>query len=70
MLNVHANRSWAANNNALLAARDQPGDNIILIDWDALAAQCPGNCFAADGIHLNAAGQEYYADVIGDVTGR
>ena len=49
---------------------DKPGDNIILIDWDALAAQCPGACFAADGIHLNAAGQEYYADVIGDVTGR
>ena len=70
MLNVHANRSWAANNNALLAARDQPGDNIILVDWDALAAQCPGNCFAADGIHLSAAGHEYYADVIGDVTGR
>jgi peptidoglycan/LPS O-acetylase OafA/YrhL len=69
ILNVHANRSWTANNNALLAARDQPGDNIILIDWDALATQCPGSCFAADGIHLNAAGQEYYADVIGDVTG-
>jgi peptidoglycan/LPS O-acetylase OafA/YrhL len=70
LLNVHANRSWTANNNALLAAKDKPGDNIILIDWDSLAAQCPGNCFAADGIHLNAAGQEYYADVIGDVTGR
>ncbi len=70
VLNVHANRSWSANNNALLAARDKPGDNIILIDWDSLATQCPGSCFAADGIHLNAAGQEYYADVIGDVTGR
>jgi len=70
LLNVHANRSWTANNNALLAAKDKPGDNIILIDWDSLANQCPGNCFAADGIHLNAAGQEYYADVIGDITGR
>jgi hypothetical protein len=47
-----------------------PGDNIILIDWNTLATQCPGSCFAADGIHLNATGQEYYADVIGDVTGR
>jgi hypothetical protein len=70
LLNVFANRSWAASNNALLAARDKPGDNIILIDWNTLATQCPGSCFAADGIHLNAAGQEYYADVIGDVTGR
>ena len=70
LLNVFANRSWAASNNALLDARDQPGDNIILIDWNTLATQCPGSCFAADGIHLNALGQQYYADVIGDVTGR
>jgi peptidoglycan/LPS O-acetylase OafA/YrhL len=70
MLNVFANRSWSAGNNALLAARDQPGDNIILVDWNTLATQCPGSCFAPDGIHLNATGQEYYADVIGDVTGR
>ncbi len=70
LLNVFANRSWTASNNALLAARDQPGDNIILIDWYNLAPLCPGNCFAADGIHLSAAGQEYYADQIGDVTGR
>jgi hypothetical protein len=69
MLNVFANRSWAAQNNQLLAERDGPGDNIIVIDWASLAIQCPGSCFAADGIHLNAAGMEYYADVIGDVTG-
>ena len=70
LLNVFANRSWTASNNALLAARDQPGDNIILIDWYNLAPLCPGNCFADDGIHLSAAGMEYYADQIGDVTGK
>ena len=68
MLNVHANRSWTASNNQLLADRDNPGDNIIVIDWNTLATQCPGACFADDGIHLNALGQEYYADVISDVT--
>ena len=40
-----------------------------MIDWYSLAPKCPGSCFAADGIHLNALGMEYYADMIGDVTG-
>jgi hypothetical protein len=70
LLNVHANRPWTANNNALLAARDKPGDNIILIDWNAKAAECPGDCFYSDGIHLKPEGQKYYADLIGDVTGK
>jgi len=70
MLNVRANRAWTAENNAILAARDSPNDNIILIDWASKSNECPGNCFAADGIHLNATGAEYYADLIGDWTGR
>lgn len=70
MLNVRANRSWTAQNNAILAARDNPNDNIILIDWATKSNECPGSCFASDGIHLNAAGAEFYADLIGDWTGR
>jgi len=70
MLNVHANRSWTASNNQLLADRDVDGDNIILIDWNAKAAECAGNCFAADGIHLSADGQQFYANLIGDWTGK
>jgi peptidoglycan/LPS O-acetylase OafA/YrhL len=70
LINVFANRSWTANNNAIIAARDQPGDNIILLDWNAKAPLCGGDCFAADGIHLSADGQKYYADLIGDITGR
>lgn len=70
MLNVRANRAWTAQNNAILADRDSPNDNIILIDWASKSNECPGNCFAADGIHLTAAGAEFYADVIGDWTGR
>ena len=70
MLNVHANRSWTASNNQLLDDRDVDGDNIILIDWNTKAAECAGNCFAADGIHLSADGQKYYADLIGDWTGK
>jgi peptidoglycan/LPS O-acetylase OafA/YrhL len=70
MLNVRANRAWTAENNAILAARDNPNDNIILIDWATKSNECPGSCFAADGIHLTAAGSQFYADLIGDWTGR
>jgi peptidoglycan/LPS O-acetylase OafA/YrhL len=70
ILNIRANRPWTAQNNALLDARDRPGDNIILVDWQTLSQECTGNCFAADGIHLSADGQKYYADMIGDITGR
>ena len=70
MLNVRANRAWTAGNNAILAARDNPNDNIIMIDWASKSNECPGSCFAADGIHLTDAGSEYYADLIGDWTGR
>ena len=69
LINIHADRPWTARNNELLASRNQPGDNLILVDWNALAENCEGNCVAADGIHLSAAGQEFYADMIGDVTG-
>ncbi|MDW3214050.1 MAG: acyltransferase family protein [Ilumatobacteraceae bacterium] len=72
MLNVRANRPWTAENNRILAERDKPDgqDNIILIDWNSLSNECPGDCFAADGIHLTDAGRRYYANVIGDWTGR
>jgi peptidoglycan/LPS O-acetylase OafA/YrhL len=70
IINIRANRPWTAQNNALLAARDRPGDNIILVDWNTLSNNCVGNCFASDGIHLSADGQKFYADMIGDITGR
>ena len=70
LINIRANRAWTAQNNALLAERDSPNDNIILVDWNSLSNECPGSCFAADGIHLSATGQKFYADMIGDITGR
>jgi peptidoglycan/LPS O-acetylase OafA/YrhL len=70
VLNVRANRSWTAANNAILAERDTPGDNVILVDWATKSNECPGNCFASDGIHLTGEGARFYANLIGDVTGR
>ena len=70
MINIRANRSWTASNNAILEARDNPNDNIILIDWANLSSECTGNCFASDGIHLSSDGATHYANLIGDWTGR
>lgn len=69
MINAHSDRDWIRPNNALLAEIDRPGDNIIMIDWATLATECPGRCFAADGIHLNETGAAYFADRLADITG-
>ena len=69
LMTVRADRSWTADNNALLRAADREGDNKILIDWEVLAAECPGECFYDDGIHLRPDGQDYYADLITDILG-
>jgi peptidoglycan/LPS O-acetylase OafA/YrhL len=69
LLTARANRGWVADNNAKLRALDREGDNIILLDWEALSNECPGDCFYPDGIHLKADGQKYYAGKIFDVLG-
>ena len=69
LMTVKADRSWTAENNALLRAADLEGDNKILLDWEALSAECPGECFYHDGIHLRPEGQQYYANLISDILG-
>lgn len=69
VINTDVDRPWASANNALLAAIDEPGDNLIVLDWDALADECPGECFASDGVHLTQAGAEYFVDELGEITG-
>ena len=69
LVTVKADRSWTAENNALLRAADHEGDNKILLDWEVLVGRLPGDCFYGDGIHLRPDGQQYYADLIADVLG-
>jgi hypothetical protein len=69
IMTVRADRSWTAENNAMLRAADLEGDNKILLDWEALSAECPGQCFYNDGIHLRPEGQQYYANLISDILG-
>jgi hypothetical protein len=69
VINAHADRDWIDPSNGLLAEVDEPDDNIILMDWGALAKQCAGECFAADGIHLTEVGAAFFADRLADITG-
>jgi hypothetical protein len=71
MLNVRANRAWTANNNAILAARDTPNDNIILIDWARRTVErVPGQLLRRRRHPPHRRRAAYYADLIGDWTGR
>jgi hypothetical protein len=69
LLTVHLDRDWTEPNNALIEAADER-PNVIVIDWDELAGDCPGECFASDGIHLTDAGAAFYADTVAAVAGR
>ncbi len=63
LVTVFADRNWAASNNDLI--RSRAGGNVVVVDWAALAPQCPGDCFEDDAIHLRPDGRRYYADLIG-----
>ena len=69
LMTIKANRGWTVGNNELIRAADHENDNKILLDWEVLSAECPGQCFYDDGIHLRPEGQKYYADLISDILG-
>ena len=69
VLTVHAERSWVANNNELIATLPQRYGNVTIIDWNTLVGGCPGNCLYDDGIHLPPDGRRYYAQLIVDAVG-
>ena len=64
-----ADRGWIAGNNEMLRALPARYANVTVIDWEVLGPMCPGDCFYSDNIHLNAAGQNYYADIVARVLG-
>ncbi len=64
VLTAHGARTWIPPTNEKLVAAAQRFPNIVLLDWDNLAPLCPGDCFYDDGIHINQAGQNYYAQLI------
>jgi peptidoglycan/LPS O-acetylase OafA/YrhL len=65
-----ADRGWIAGNNARIRAVPSTRPNVTVLDWEVLAATCPGRCFYDDGIHLTQSGQDYFAGLIGRLVGQ
>ncbi|MEP6300309.1 MAG: acyltransferase family protein [Ilumatobacter sp.] len=64
-----ADRVWIADNNAKIRALPSVYPDVTVLDWEVIGPQCPGDCFYDDQIHLNGAGQTYYADLIARLLG-
>lgn len=63
LVNVAADRSWAAAANAGLAEIVQHNENVYLIDWNAAVSRHP-EWIRADGVHPTAAGLGQLAELI------
>ncbi len=67
LLTLDAPVEWVPANNTLIFETAGRYENVSLLDWAGLTADCPGDCFASDGYHLRPDGQAYYAALIDGV---
>ena len=59
-------RDYTARNNELIFDAAAAHSNIAVLDWAGFAAECPGDCFEADGFHLKPDGRDFYAALIAE----
>jgi hypothetical protein len=64
MLTSAIDRDYNQLNTELITEYAATRDNIRVLDWSELAASCPGDCFEADGFHLEPDGRDYYVMLI------
>ena len=69
IVTTKADRTYVPGNNDRLRALPTTYPNVRLVDWAAVAADCPGDCFYDDGIHLKPDGRTFYAQQVTAVTG-
>ncbi len=65
MLTIKPNHV-TGNSNEEIRALPWRSPNVEVLDWATLAADCPGECFYTDDIHLRTDGQEYFAQLVAD----
>ncbi|GLI10902.1 acyltransferase [Paenibacillus tyrfis] len=63
LVNSRVPRPWEGTVNDMLKEASGRFANTTLVDWHAASAG-KASFFAADGVHLNAAGAEYYASLL------
>jgi len=69
VVTTKADRAYVPGNNDKIRALPATYANVRLVDWEAVAPSCPGDCFYDDGIHLEPDGRAFYAQQITAVTG-
>ncbi|MFV0315509.1 MAG: acyltransferase family protein [Microthrixaceae bacterium] len=65
LVNAKVERPWESISNERTARAAERYDNVVLVDWNALAGSHP-EWFVADGTHLRPAGQLAYSRAIAD----
>lgn len=68
LVNIHAPRRWAEDNNDLLASLAAEFPGVRVMDWSGITAE-HAEFFVADGIHLSGKGIHQYAESISNVLG-
>lgn len=65
LVNLKVPRSWEKKNNRMLSKCDSKfrSDQVVLLDWNALASQHPEYLYA-DGIHLRPEGAKAFARMV------
>ncbi len=63
LVNAKVARPWESLVNQRLAAAAERHDNVVLVDWFALASEHP-EWFAGDGAHLLPDGARAYAELV------
>jgi peptidoglycan/LPS O-acetylase OafA/YrhL len=70
VLTARANRGWTESNNSKIRALPERYSNVEVLDWQLVSELCQGECFTADGIHLDKDGMKYYTQEIWKALGR
>jgi peptidoglycan/LPS O-acetylase OafA/YrhL/lysophospholipase L1-like esterase len=64
ILTNDVDKEWTQGNNQLLYDTEATYPNVQLVDWMGLNDACVDDCFASDGLHMNASGADFYANLI------
>ena len=71
MLTVKAPKPWIEGNNAIIRSLPETHPNVIVLDWEARAAEISGHLSSSDGgVHLgDDIAKQFYRDIILEALG-
>ena len=71
MLTVKAPKPWIAGNNEIIRSLPETHPNVVVLDWEARAAEISGHLSGSDGgVHLSDdTAKQFYRDIILEALG-